>query len=148
MKSMALAVVAGVFVTAAPSPLAAQQSAPSASTPVAPPGYEIPKNMTTYFIALYVRGPKFIASQTPEREELSKRHLAFIRRMVERKTYLLAGPFIDDQGPQLGIGIIAAPNEAEARRIAAEDPAIGAGHMAVELRAAMLPSLASLVVTY
>jgi hypothetical protein len=44
--------------------------------------------------------------------------------------------------------IIAAPNADDAKRIAHGDPAIAAGHMAVELRAVMVPSLASLVVKY
>ncbi len=57
-------------------------------------------------------------------------------------------PFADDHGPPLGLAIISAPNAGEAKRIAAADPAIVAGHMAVEVRAAMLPSLASLVVNY
>ena len=60
---------------------------------------------------------------------------------------MIAGPLVDD-GPQLGIAIVAAPNADEAKRIANGDPAIAAGHMAVEMRAAMLPSLSSLIVTY
>jgi uncharacterized protein YciI len=144
-----LPALASVLVISAPLALAAQQtaSAPHA-VPAAPAGYDIPKNMTAYYVASYVRGPKYMENESPERQELSKRHLSFIRRMIEQKRYVLAGPFADDKGPQLGLAIIAAPDADEARRIAAGDPAIVAGHMAVELRAAILPSLASLVVTY
>jgi uncharacterized protein YciI len=150
MKLMPRTTLTGILVMSAPLALAAQQAAPTTAppaSPAAPPGYEIPKNMTTYYLAMYVRGPKYIASESAERQELSKRHLSFIRRMIEQKKYILAGPLLDD-GPQLGIAIVAAPNADEAKRIAEHDPAIAAGHMAVELRPAMLPSLASLVVTY
>jgi hypothetical protein len=41
----------------APMTLAPQQSVP-ATTPSAPPGSEIPKDMTTYYVALYMKGPK------------------------------------------------------------------------------------------
>lgn len=126
-----------------PAALAAQQTA----APAMPPGYETPKNMTTYYVALYARGPKFMANDSPEHQELTKRHLSYIRRMIEEKKYMVAGPLVDN-GPHLGIAIISAPNAEEAKRIARGDPAIAAGHMAVEMRAAMLPSLSSLVVTY
>ena len=103
--------------------------------------------MTTYYLALYVRGPKFMANDSPEHQALTKQHLSYIRRMIEEKKYLIAGPVVDD-GPHLGIAIVAGPNADAAKRIANGDPAIVAGHMAVEMRAAMLPSLSSLVVTY
>ncbi|HEX6050685.1 MAG TPA: YciI family protein [Gemmatimonadaceae bacterium] len=145
----ALAALTTAFALAIPGVLAAQtQATPAAAGLAMPPGYEIPKDMTTYYLATYIRGPKYIESESAERRELSKRHLSFIRQMIEQKKYLLAGPFADDQGPQLGLAIISAPNAVEAKRIAAADPAIIAGHMAVKVRAAMLPSLASLVVKY
>jgi len=130
-----------------PAMLGAQQTAASNAAPAMPPGYEIPKNMTTYYLALYVRGPKFMANDSPEHQALTKRHLSYIRRMIEEKKYMIAGPVVDD-GPHLGLAIISAPNAEEAKRIAQGDPAIAAGHMAVEMRAAMLPSMASLIVTY
>lgn len=139
-----VAVLARVVVPAA---LVSQQTAAPNAAPAMLPGYEIPKNMTTYYLALYVRGPKFMANDSPEHQELTKRHLSYIRRMIEEKKYIVAGPFIDN-GPHLGIAIISAPNAEAAKRIANGDPAIAAGHMAVEMRAAMLPSLSSLVVTY
>jgi len=134
-------------VTCVPVALAAQQTAAPNSASAMPPGYQIPKNMTTYYLALYVRGPKFMATDSPEHQALTKRHLSYIRRMIEEKKYMIAGPLVDD-GPHLGIAIVAAPNADEAKRIANGDPAIVAGHMAIEMRAALLPSLSSLVVTY
>ena len=130
---------------ATPLTLSAQQQ--KASTPMtAPPGFEIPKDMTPYFLALYVRGPKHLA-ESPEQIAIAKEHLKFVRQMIEQKKYLLAGPLLDN-GEVLGIAMVAAANEDEAKRITAGDPAVVAGHMAARLHPAMLPSLSSLVVKY
>ena len=145
MTSFLLTGLAGALLVATPFALGAQQQA--AAPQAAPPGYEIPKDMTTYYLATYMRGPKFMANDSPEHQALTKKHLSFIRQMIEEKKYMLAGPFIDN-GPQLGMAIVSAPNADEAKRIASADPAIAAGHMAVEVRAAMLPSMSSLVVKY
>ena len=67
--------------------------------------------------------------------------------MIEEHRYLVAGPLLDG-GDKQGLAIIAAPNVEEAKRLAEGDPAIAAGHMAIELHPAMLPSMATLVVTY
>ena len=44
-------IAALAFAVGAPLTLAAQQS-PAATTPSAPPGFEIPKDMTTYHMAI------------------------------------------------------------------------------------------------
>ena len=49
----------GVLLFAAPLALGAQQS--KAAPPMtAPPGFEIPKDMTPYYLAIYVAGPKHL----------------------------------------------------------------------------------------
>ena len=144
---MTLRLVLGALIfTAAPMALAAQQSA-AAATPPVPPGFEIPKDMTTYYVALYVKGPKHLPAESPEHTALTQRHLRYIRQMIEAHKYMIAGPLLDG-GDTQGLDIIAAPNGTEARRIAEGDPAIAAGHMAIELHPAMLPSMTSLVVKY
>ena len=145
---MRMHLAAGVlaFAVAAPMTLAAQQATP-ATTPSAPPGFEIPKDMITYYVALYVKGPKHMATESPEHTALTQRHLAYIRRMIEEHRYMIAGPLLDG-GDTQGLAIISAPNAEEAKRIAEGDPAIAAGHMAIQLHPAMLPSMASLVVKY
>src|SRR5262245_26942164 len=140
-----LALGAALFI-AAPLTLAAQQAAPTAS-PSAPPGFEIPRDMTRYYVALYVKRPKHLATESPEHTALTQRHLKYIRRMIEEHKYLIAGPLLDG-GDTQGLAIISAPNADEAQRIAEGDPAIAAGHMAIELHPAMLPSMATLVVKY
>ncbi|HEX5073193.1 MAG TPA: YciI family protein [Gemmatimonadaceae bacterium] len=138
--------LAAAAVAALPFALAAQQPAPVSSAS-APPGFEIPKDMTTYYLALYVKGPKHLATESPEHTALTQRHLKYLRRMIEEHRYLVAGPLLDG-GDKQGLAIIAAPNVEEAKRLAEGDPAIAAGHMAIELHPAMLPSMATLVVTY
>ena len=103
--------------------------------------------MATYYLAIYVKGSKYIATPTPEHTELMKSHLRYIRRMIEEKKYMFAGPFLDG-GDKQGVAVVSAATAQDAKRIAEGDPAIAAGHMAVELHPAMLPSLSSLVVKY
>jgi uncharacterized protein YciI len=140
---MNLVALLGALVIAMPFVAGAQQPL----APAAPPGFEIPKDMTTYYVALYVRGPKFMETDSPEHQALTKRHLSYIRKMIEQKTYVFAGPLLDG-GDKQGLAIVAAPSVEDAKRIAEGDPAIAAGHMAIELHPAMLPSLASVVVKY
>ena len=136
----------GALLLAAPAVLGAQQASAPNAAPAMPPGFEIPKDMTTYYVAIYVKGPKPLG-ESAEHTALTREHLKYIRRMIEEKKYMFAGPLLDG-GDKQGIAVVAAASEQAARRIAEGDPAIAAGHMAVELHPAMLPSLASLVVTY
>jgi uncharacterized protein YciI len=102
--------------------------------------------MTPYVLAIYVAGPKHL-EDSPEQMELAKQHLKFIRRMIEQKKYMFAGP-LTDNGDLLGVAIVAAASVEEAKQITNGDPAIAAGHMAARLHPAMLPSFASLVIKY
>ena len=85
--------------------------------------------------------------QSAEQTALTRDHLEYIRRMIEEKKHMFAGPLLDG-GDKQGIAIVEAASEPEARRVAMSDPAIAAGRMTVELHPAMLPSLASLVVKH
>jgi len=141
-----LSFVAAVLV-ATPLALGAQQASPAPSHSAVPPGFEIPKDMATYYVAIYVRGPKFMTTESPEHVSITRDHLKYIRRMIEEKKYMFAGPLLDG-GDKQGIAIVSAASAQDAQRLAESDPAIAAGHMAVELHPAMLPCLASLVVKY
>ena len=101
---MKLVALLGALIMATPLAVVAQQAAPAA-----PPGFEIPKDMTTYYVALYVRGPKFMEADSPEHQALTKRHLSYIRKMIEQKTYVFAGPLLDG-GDKQGLAIVAAPS--------------------------------------
>lgn len=138
--------VIGALVLAAPVALGAQQQKAAPAPMTAPPGFEIPKDMTPYVLAIYVAGPKHL-KESPEQLELAKQHLKFVRRMIEQKKYMFAGP-LTDNGEMMGVAVVAAATIDDAKRITGEDPAIVAGHMTAQLHPAMLPSFASLVIKY
>ncbi len=88
--------------------------------------------MTKYHLALLTRGPKWTAAASPENQKLQLDHLWHIRKMMDAKTFVAAGPF-NGKGDLAGVFVIAANSLEEARAIADADPAVKAGHLAVEL---------------
>src|SRR5687767_5370275 len=106
--AMKLIPLVSALMLIAPAALAAQQSSGSASAqPAMPPGFEIPKDMTSYFIAIAMRGPKFMTPENAGHTELTRQHLKYIRRMIEEKKYMFAGPFLDG-GEWQGMAVVAA----------------------------------------
>ena len=118
----------------------AQQSPPTAEAAL-----DIPKNMSQYFVVLLVHAPGISDSTLPP--DLLRRHLAYIRAMIEQKRYLVAGPFLDHDR-LVGMAIVAAPTLEEAQRIATNDPTVMEGRLAVEVHPVSLPSLAGITVSY
>lgn len=90
--------------------------------------YEIPENMTVYYLGLLQRGPNW----TPEVERLQQAHLANIRRMSELGKLIIAGPLLD-HGFLRGIYIFRVRSLEEARALVATDPSVQAGRLAFEL---------------
>ena len=88
--------------------------------------------MTTYYLALLNKGPKWTAEDSPATHQLQVEHLWNIRRMLDARTFVSAGP-LDGGGDRLGVAVIAAASLEEARTIAAADPAVKAGRLAVEI---------------
>ena len=93
---------------------------------------DIPQDVQPYFIALLSRGDRWNDTLGDDVADLVPRQLAFIREQVEAGRYLLAGPITDD-GPLVGISIIAANSAAEALTIAGADPGVKAGLFTYEL---------------
>jgi uncharacterized protein len=137
---------------AAAGPAAAQNAAQPAAQPVAvaaAPALDIPKGMTPYYVVLYTKGERWTAEQSPAETALTREHLAYIRRNIERKRYVFAGPMADGATSRVqGIIVLNAASADEARRVVSDDPAVRAGRFAVELHSAMLPSLAGVDVRY
>ena len=79
---------------------------------------DIPRNVEPYYIAFLLKGERWNDTQGADVADLVPRQLAFIREQVQAGSYLLAGPITDD-GPLVGMSIIAADNAAEALAIAA-----------------------------
>src|SRR3984957_13755496 len=108
---------------------------------------DVPRNVEPYFIALLLKGERWNDTDGGEAPDLVPRQLAFIREQVEAGRYLLAGPITDD-GPLVGISIIAANSAAEALTIAGADPGVKAGRLKVEVHSAYLPSLRDVKISY
>jgi uncharacterized protein YciI len=108
---------------------------------------DIPRDLEPYFIGFLVKGERWDDTQGAEAAELMPRHLAFMRKQVEAGRYLLAGP-ITDEGPVVGILVIAAKTSSEALAIVGADPGVQAGRLKVEVHPAFLPSLKDLRINY
>src|SRR5271163_558384 len=117
------------------------------STTEKPRTRNIPRDVEPYFIALLLKGERWNDTQGAGAADLVPRQLAFIREQVEAGRYLLAGPITDD-GPLVGISIIAAGTATEALAIASTDPGVQAGRLRVEVHPAFLPSLKGLKINY
>jgi uncharacterized protein YciI len=108
---------------------------------------DVPRNVEPYFLAFLIKGERWNDTQGAEVADLAPRQLAFIREQVQAGRYLLAGPITDD-GPLVGISIIAAGTAEEALAIASADPGVVAGRLRVEVHPAFLPSLKDLKINY
>ena len=91
---------------------------------------EPPPGMATYYVALLRRGPAWTADKTPEIAKLQEAHLAHIRKMSETGKLIAAGPFLDG-GDLRGVFVFNATPE-EAKALAASDPMVNAGRLALD----------------
>ena len=99
----------------------------------APPG-----QFATAYLALLTRGDKWTAEKTPATEELQKAHLDNIKRLADMKKLVVAGPFGDD-GRLRGIFVFKVASIDEARELAATDPAVKAGRLALQIHTWIVP---------
>jgi uncharacterized protein YciI len=97
-----------------------------------------PDKMTTAYLAFLKRGDKWTPEKTAATEELQKAHLANIVRLAELKKLVVAGPFGDD-GTLRGIFIFKVGTIEEARELAATDPAVKAGRLALDIHPFVVP---------
>ena len=92
----------------------------------------LPLKMTTAYLGFLVRGAKWTPEKTPQTEELQKAHLANINRLAEMKKLVVAGPF-GDNGELRGIFVFKVGSLEEAKSLAATDPSVQAGRLAVNM---------------
>lgn len=95
--------------------------------------------LRTYYICLLRKGPAWTAEETPELEELQKRHVAHNMELIAAGAKLAAGP-VDDGSDIRGISIFRTASLEEACALAENDPAVRAGRFIVELRTWMVPA--------
>ncbi|MEW6209084.1 MAG: DinB family protein [Acidobacteriota bacterium] len=93
--------------------------------------------MVTYQFGLLIKGQRWTAESSPELDRLQADHLAHIRRMGETGKLVAAGPFLDG-GFLRGILIFRSDTTEEARAMAAEDPMMKTGHLALDIRPLMM----------
>ena len=108
--------------------LTALFSAASEEPNVGPGGYE----MTTYYVGLLSRGPKWTPEETPEVRKLMEGHMANIQKMAAAGKLVIAGPFTDN-GDLRGLYVFRAASMEEAKSLVESDPAVQAGRLRFEL---------------
>jgi uncharacterized protein YciI len=97
-----------------------------------------PQKLTTAYLAFLKRGEKWTPEKTPATAEIQKGHMANIQRLAEMKKLVVAGPF-GDEGQLRGIFVFRVESLEEARVLAATDPAVQAGRLALDIHAWIVP---------
>ena len=93
--------------------------------------------MRTYYMGFLTRGPNWTPGVTEATKALQEAHLANINRLAEDGRLLIAGPFsydsTDADQSLRGIFIFDTETRAEAEELAATDPAVMAGRLAIRI---------------
>ena len=89
-------------------------------------------DMETYQLGLLRKGPNSGTGTKEEGEKIQAGHMANIGKMAQAGKLIAAGPMMDD-GDLRGIFLFKAASVDEAKALAAEDPAIKAGRLKLEL---------------
>lgn len=97
-----------------------------------------PTKLMTAYLAFLTRGEKWNAEKTPASEEIQKAHLANIQKLADMKKLVVAGPF-GDNGRLRGIFVFKVDSLEEARSLAATDPAVQAGRLALQIHPWLIP---------
>jgi uncharacterized protein YciI len=91
-----------------------------------------PANMTTYYIGILMKGPRWTAEQTPYTTKIQEGHMAHLKTMWKAGKLVLAGPLEDDSDWQ-GVLIYRTKTLEEAQQLANDDPAVHVGRMVVTM---------------
>ena len=103
-------------------------------TPKTPPQFSLDQ----YQFAFLKRGPNWTPQSTPETQKIQEGHMANINKMAELGKLMAAGP-MESNGEIRGIFVFKVASLAEAKALAAEDPAIKSGRLALEWLTWMAP---------
>jgi uncharacterized protein YciI len=97
-----------------------------------------PTKLTTAYLAFLTRGDKWTPEKTPATEAIQKAHLENIKKLADMKKLVVAGPF-GDNGRLRGIFVFKVDSIDEARSLAATDPAVQAGRLALQIHPWLVP---------
>ncbi|MDQ3009216.1 MAG: YciI family protein [Acidobacteriota bacterium] len=111
-----------------------QQPQTEAKSQTAPPKFD----MEPYQLGLLRKGPNHGTGPKEEGEKIQAGHMANIGKMAQAGKLIAAGPMMDD-GELRGIFLFKAASLDEAKTLAAEDPAIKAGRLKLDLYTWMGP---------
>ncbi len=95
--------------------------------------------MAVYTIAFLKRGPKWTAERTAETDRIQASHLAHIGTMFDEGILVAAGPF-SDASDLRGIFLFGPGKDEVARTRAAQDPAVLAGRLVLDMHPWMGPA--------
>lgn len=98
----------------------------------------MPFKLTTAYLGFLSRGAKWTPEKTPQTEELQKGHMANINKLAEMKKLVVAGPF-GDNGQLRGIFVFKVDSLEEAKQLAATDPSVQAGRLAIDMHQWLVP---------
>ncbi len=87
--------------------------------------------MKKYYIAFLKAGP-IRGQDEAEANKIQTAHLNHLNELAEAGKIIIAGP-MGDEGELRGIVIFNVPTQEEAEKLAAEDPAVKAGRLIIEI---------------
>jgi uncharacterized protein len=87
--------------------------------------------MKSTFLVIYRPGPSWVAGK-PAKEQPPKEHGKYLLNLFAKGSMKLAGPFSDDTGAGV---VLEATDEAEARAMVADDPAVRSATFLYEIHA-------------
>jgi uncharacterized protein YciI len=89
-------------------------------------------NMVAYQLAFLLKGANRKADDDPETQRIQAGHMAHIRKMAEAGQLIAAGPFMEDQALR-GIFVFKLESLETAKAVAAQDPAVQAGRLVLDI---------------
>ena len=106
---------------------------------------DIPRNLKPYFLCLLRRGPRW--NVTEGHEDLMARYLAYLRREMEARRTVFAGP-VTGNGDLIAVAVLEAGTIQEATAFVEENPGVQSGHFVAEVHPCYLPGLDGVRIEY
>jgi uncharacterized protein YciI len=95
--------------------------------------------LSAYYVCILRKGPAWTADETPNIDDLQKRHLAHTLHLMESGATIAAGP-VNDESDIRGFSIFRTATLEEAVALASADPGVQAGRFTVELHRWLTPA--------